>query len=272
MSYMTKNFNPDIAIQDITDWIKHYFVKAGPTSPAVIGISGGKDSTVAAALLVKALGPGRVIGVLMPCGGQKDIYDSYEVCKTLGIHYYEVELGQTMEKLTEALPKDIFGHNNEVYYTNTPARLRMTTLYAIAGLIHGRVANTCNFSEDYVGYSTKWGDNTGDFALLENYTVTEIIAIGEALGLPTHLIYKTPNDGMSGKSDEEKLGISYITLDKYIMDNIVPDVDTLARISKYWTQSRHKVKHLPAAPNSFKRYRKNNSLNQAIEVDESFYF
>lgn len=272
MSYMTEKFNPHVAIQDITDWIKHYFAEAGPDSPAVIGISGGKDSTVAAALLVEALGPERVIGVLMPCGGQRDIYDSYEVCEALGIHYYEVELGQTMEKLTEALPEDIFGCNNEVYYTNTPARLRMTTLYAIAGMIHGRVANTCNFSEDYVGYSTKWGDNAGDFAILENYTVTEIIAIGEALGLPNHLIHKTPDDGMSGKSDEEKLGISYAALDKYIMDNIVPDADTLARISKYWAQSRHKVKHLPAAPNSFKRYRKNNFLNHVIEVEGSFCF
>lgn len=272
MSYMTEHFNPNIAIQDITDWIKHYFAEAGPTSPAVIGISGGKDSTVAAALLVKALGSERVVGVLMPCGGQKDIYDSYEVCNVLSIRYYEVELGQAMEKLTEALPGDILDYNNEVYYTNTPARLRMTTLYAIAGLIHGRVANTCNFSEDYVGYSTKWGDNAGDFAILENYTVTEVIAIGEALGLPTHLIHKTPNDGMSGKSDEEKLDISYVDLDNYIMDNIVPDADTLARIFKYWKQSRHKVKHLPAAPNSFKRFRKNNFLNHAIEIEENFCF
>ena len=274
MSYMDERFNANRAIEDIVDWIKHYFAESGSNSKAVIGISGGKDSSIAAALLVRALGADRVLGVLMPCGYQHDIRYSNELCEHLGIKSVEINIGSTMDAITEAIPEDMFSAaRNEIYYTNTPARIRMTTLYGVAGLMGGRVANTCNFSEDYLGYSTKWGDNAGDFAILANYTVTEVLEIGEALGLPNHFIYKTPEDGMSGKSDEEKLGLTYGDLDKYIMDGVVPKVDTMARIVSLYRASRHKEKHLPTAPNPFYRFRKNNRMSSAANLEEGeFWF
>lgn len=266
-------FKAKQAIQDITNWIRHYFAESGPKSKAVIGISGGKDSTVAATLLVEALGPERVVGILMPNYSQSDMGDSLEVCDMLGIQYYIVDIGESMEYLTHAIPQELFGCDNEIYYTNTPARLRMTTLYGIAGLIGGRVANTCNMSEDYVGYSTKWGDNAGDFAILANYTVSEVIAIGEALNLPPHLIYKTPADGMSGKSDEEKLGVSYQEIDEYIMYGVVPPADALAKMRMLYDRSRHKVKHMPTAPNPFWHKHKNNRMQTAAHLEEGeFWF
>ena len=267
-----ERFDAHEAIKDIVYWIKHYFAESGPNSKAVIGISGGKDSTITAALLVEALGNDRVVGVMMPCGGQRDARDAYEVCEMLGIKSYEVEIGDAMTKLTEALPEDIFGCNNEIYYTNTPARLRMTTLYAIAGLIGGRVANTCNMSEDFVGYSTKWGDNAGDFAVLANYTVAEVIAIGEALQLPPRFVYKTPDDGMSGKSDEEKLGITYEEIDMYIMYGVVPSASSLAKMRTLYDRSRHKVKHMPTAPNPFWHKHKNNRMQKAAHLEEGDYW
>lgn len=274
MSYMDERFNVSEAIKDIVGWIRHYFAEAGSNSKAVIGISGGKDSSIAAALLVHALGADRVVGVLMPCGHQHDIRYSKELCEHLGIQSMEINIGSTMDALTEAIPEDIFSaERNDIYYTNTPARLRMATLYGVAGLIGGRVANTCNFSEDYLGYSTKWGDNAGDFAILANYTVTEVIAIGEALDLPNHFVYKTPEDGMSGKSDEEKLGLTYNDLDKYILDGIIPKVTTMSRIVSLYRASRHKEKHLPTAPNPFYRFRKNNRLSSAANLEEGeFWF
>lgn len=268
MGYMREHFDARKAVIEIKKWIKYYFAESGPDTKAVIGISGGKDSTIAATLLVEALGADRVIGVMMPCGGQSDIYDSIEVCEMLNIKHFTVEIGQTMEMLTKALPDEIFSCDNNIYYTNTPARLRMATLYGIAGLVHGRVANTCNFSEDYVGYSTKWGDNAGDFAVLANYTVSEVIAIGEYLELPAHFVHKAPSDGMCGKTDEDNLGIKYATLDSYIMDDMVPDVDALRRIKTLYDRSRHKAKHMPTAPNPFYYKRKNNRMADRVCVEE----
>lgn len=268
--YMEK-FDANKAIDSIVDWIKHYFAESGADATAVIGISGGKDSTVAAALLVRALGPERVLGITMPNGIQADIEDSYTVCKILDIPTMEVNIGPAMEQLTNHIPKDLVTNDRRsIYFTNTPSRLRMTALYGIAGLVGGRVVNTCNFSEDYVGYSTKWGDNVGDFALLANYTVTEVIAIGEALGLPEYLIEKTPSDGMCGLSDEDKLGVTYEELDKYIMDGITPSAKTLAKIISLHKASRHKEKKLPTAPNPFQRDYERRYPHESKHAD--FYF
>lgn len=228
-------------IQHIIDEIKRYFIKNGnKDTKAVIGISGGKDSTIAAALLCRALGPENVLGVLMPCGEQADITDSYQVVECLHIPHVEVNIGQAMEKLTEAIPGGLFG-KNEVYYTNTPARLRMTTLYGIAALIGGRVINTGNKSELYIGYTTKYGDLAGDFAILKDYCVREILEIGDNLDeLPAHLIHKAPGDGMSGKTDEDNTGIPYDVLDAYLLDGVLPDYDTLRKIEERHTRNLHK--------------------------------
>lgn len=237
--------------ENIVNWIKDYFIKNGPDSKAIIGISGGKDSAVAAALCVKALGADRVIGILMPEGKQNDIDDSRRVCEFLGIRSYEINIGSTCRALYQAIDEGYdYNHNichNKAVSTNLPARIRMTTLYAMAAELGGRVCNTCNRSENYVGYSTKFGDHAGDFAPLEEYTVREVLEIGDALDLPYDLVHKTPSDGMCGSSDEAKLGFTYETLDAYLLDSIVPEYETLKLIEQAHVRGMHKIHsiHIP---------------------------
>ena len=210
---------------EIIYWIKDWFADKGENSKAVIGISGGKDSTVCAALLVEALGKDRVIGVLMPNGEQKDINDSCKVCDILGIKQNIINVGNMYNNLTEQLRTTVPNENefpNNLYQSNTPARLRMTVLYGFAALTNGFVCNTCNLSEDWVGYSTKWGDAVGDFSLLNKLTKTEVVALGDFMGLPKELIHKAPADGMCGKTDEDNLGFTYETLDLYIRKGLPP--------------------------------------------------
>ena len=122
----------------------------------------------------------------------------------------------------------------------------MTTLYAIAGAVGGRVVNNCNLSESYVGYSTKFGDGAGDFGLLRNLTVTEVKAIGYELGLPAEFIEKVPVDGLQPKTDEDNLGFTYVVLDRYIREGICDDAETLLKIKAMHAISRHKVEAMPA--------------------------
>lgn len=202
--------------QEIIEWIKFYF-KDNPDGKAIIGISGGKDSTICAKLLVEALGKDRVIGVLMPNHFQHDIEDSVNVCNLLGINYRQVNIGNAYNQLVW----DIVGVDpvNEVIRTNLPSRLRMATLYAVAALYpNSRVVNTSNFSERYVGYSTKFGDGVGDFSPLGGLLVSEVLAVGDDLGLPYGLVHKAPADGMSGKTDEDNLGFTYADLDQYLIE------------------------------------------------------
>jgi NAD+ synthase len=240
--------NPVAEIENIVNYIKNYFVENGNlNTKAVIGISGGKDSTIAAALLCRALGPNRVIGVMMPEHTQTDIDDSRRVCEHLGIQGIEVDIGPACNALYRAINEerdDAFSpiELNPIVFSNTPARIRMTTLYAIAADIGGRVVNTCNWSEEYVGYSTKYGDAAGDFTVLGYYTVTEVLQIGDALGLPEDLVHKTPSDGMCGKTDEDNLGFTYEVLDDYIRNHIIPDCATLDAIVKKNKYSAHKRK------------------------------
>lgn len=251
-------------IEKITDHIKDYFVLNGnENTKAVIGISGGKDSTVAAALLVRALGRDRVIGVLMPQGKQKDISDSRKVCEILGIKSYEIDIGYTCAELYKAID-EVYDNNHmvasdPVVSTNTPARIRMATLYAVAALVGGRVINTGNASELYVGYTTKYGDLAGDFAIFRNYYVRDILEIGVALNeIPSHLVLKTPGDGMSGKSDEDNLGFSYETLDEFLIEGIYPNYDTLVKIEERHQRNRHKrVVDLPCIPGPLRHWDKN---------------
>lgn len=245
-----REFNPNIEIENIVNFIQKYFSENGtPETKAVIGISGGKDSSIAAALLVRALGADRVIGVLMPNGYQTDIADSREVVRLLGIKHYEINIGPAMEALTAEMPDAIFGEDNDVYYTNTPARLRMATLYGVAGLVGGRVCNTGNASEFFIGYTTKYGDLAGDFALLRNYTVSDIYRIGDMLKeLPTYLVHKLPADGMSGKTDEDKTGVPYGVIDEFLMTGKHPT--SMAIYEKMMAMHRRnehkKAIHLPA--------------------------
>ena len=230
----------------ITEWIKNYFAKNGPNSKAVIGISGGKDSTVAAALCVKALGKDRVIGVLMPQDVQHDIDDSRRVCELLGIPSFEIDIGPACNALYSSIDEgydyDHTCRNTPAVATNTPARIRMATLYAVAAMVGGRVCNTSNASEVYVGYSTKWGDGVGDFAPLRDFTVGEVLEIGYALGLPKDLVEKTPEDGLSGKTDEENMGIRYEDIDDVVRDHVHwVGLDTYQTIEARHRAAAHKA-------------------------------
>ena len=250
---MEYNFDVEKNIERIKEFIKDYFVNnATPDTKAVIGISGGKDSTVAAALLVSALGEDRVVGVLMPQGNQKDIDDSHEVCDILGIAACEIDIGPACAALYRSIDEGYdYDHttvtNIPAITTNTPSRIRMTTLYAVAATIGGRVCNTGNASEAFVGYTTKYGDLAGDFALLKNFTVSEIFEIGDYLGLPYDLVHKTPSDGMSGKSDEENTGVPYRVIDDYLMYGIYPDQFYYEKMMAAYKRNIHKqVINLPA--------------------------
>ena len=232
-------------VEDIILWIKNYFKDV--KGPAVIGISGGTDSSVCATLLTKALGKDRVIGVLMPKGNQHDINYSKELVKLLDIKSFEINIGDTVDELNKVISKELNTNPllNDAYKTNTPARIRMTTLYGISAIVNGRVCNTCNLSEDWVGYSTKFGDAAGDFSPISDFTKTEVRALGRELGLPAFIVDKTPEDGMSGKSDEEKLGFTYEVLDKYIRTGVCEDKKIKERIDYLNKINLHKLQLMP---------------------------
>ena len=213
-------------------WIREFFRDNGPDCNAVIGISGGKDSSVAAGLCVEALGKDRVIGVLMPMGIQPDIDASYKLVTHLGIRHYEVNILDAMKGITGAMPMELTTQAK----TNLPPRLRMAAVYAVSQSMNGRVVNTCNLSEDWVGYSTRYGDAAGDFSPLSNLTVTEVKQIGHLLGLPAELVEKTPIDGLCGKTDEENLGFTYAELDVYIRTGVMNDP-----VKKEMIDRRHKA-------------------------------
>ncbi len=238
--------DPNEQIEKITNWIRDWFDENGKTASAVIGLSGGKDSTIVAALLVKALGKDRVVGVMMPNGEQKDIADSQKVAELLDIKTYTVNIAPAVGGEKKALEEAGVTMSNDANI-NTPPRIRMTTLYAIAQSLPngGRVANTCNKSEDYVGYSTKYGDAAGDFSPCSDFLVSEMLMIGDALGLPNDLIHKTPSDGLCGLSDEDKLGFTYATLDKYILTGECEDAALKEKIDRLHAINLHKLKTIP---------------------------
>ena len=229
---------------EIVIWIRNWFTYNGPQASAVIGISGGKDSTITAALLTEALGKDRVYGVLMPQGIQSDIDDSKLVVNILGIESLVVNIESTVNELFSVIP-----NLSKDALINTPPRIRMATLYAIAASLpnEGRVANTCNLSEDYIGYSTKYGDSAGDFAPLAGLTVQEVLAIGDTIEyLPKELVHKTPSDGLCGATDEDRFGFTYAVLDRYIRDGICEDTTIQTKIDRMHLANEHKLKVIPA--------------------------
>lgn len=236
-------FNAVKIKNECVDWIRDFFKNNGPDCNAVIGISGGKDSSVAAALCVEALGKDRVIGVLMPKGEQADIDCAIKLVNHLGIKNYTVNIGETVEALKNALPKEIEISAQTI--TNIPPRVRMTTLYAISQSNNGRVVNTCNLSEDWVGYSTRYGDSVGDFSPLSHLTVNEVKQIGYVLGLPRDLVDKVPIDGLTDKTDEDNLGFTYAVLDKYIRTGICEDEKTKELIDKKHKANLFKLELMP---------------------------
>ena len=238
--------NVERTVDEICEWVRDFFDKNGKGCSAVLGISGGKDSCITAALLARALGKERVVGVMMPDGIQPDISDSQAVVDFLGIRNYTVNIGEATKALKKSLEEAGSTITKDVGI-NIPPRIRMTTLYAVAqGLEEGgRVINTCNKSEDYIGYSTKYGDAAGDMSILAGFTVEEVLQIGDFLGLPSHLVHKTPSDGLSGMSDEDKVGFTYAVLDKYIATGICEDEATKAKIDRMHVLNLHKLNVMP---------------------------
>ena len=225
-------------------WIRDFFEKNGKGCNAVVGISGGKDSSIAAALCAEALGKERVIGVLMPQGEQHDIDMARLLVEHLGIRSYEVNIKAAVEGLRGALPAELELSTQSI--TNIPPRIRMTTLYAIGQSVNGRVCKTCNLSEDWVGYSTRYGDSVGDFSPMSHLTVTEVKEIGRLLGLPAVLVDKVPIDGLCGKTDEENLGFTYAELDVYIRTGKIEDPAKKELIDRKHRMNLFKLELMPA--------------------------
>ena len=225
-------------------WIRAWFEKNGRDCNAVIGISGGKDSSVCAALCVQALGKDRVIGVLMPNGTQSDIADSRQLVEYLGIRSVTVNIAGAVDAIHTQLRTARIAATAQTEI-NLPPRVRMSVLYAVSQSMNGRVINTCNLSEDWVGYSTRYGDSAGDVSLLGKLTVQEVKALGREMGLPENLVEKTPSDGLCGSSDEQKLGFTYAVLDRYIREGICEDAAVRERIDHLHRANRFKLEMMP---------------------------
>lgn len=238
------NFNAKEAKDKCVKWIQEFFEANGKDCNAVVGISGGKDSSVVAALCVEALGKDRVIGVLMPKDEQADIDMARLLVDTLDIERYEINVGPAVDAIIKEI--SVATEITEQTKINLPPRIRMSTLYAVSQSKNGRVANTCNLSEDWVGYATRYGDGAGDFSPLSNLTVTEVRAIGRELGLPDVLVDKVPIDGLCGKTDEENLGFTYEELDLYIREGIEPAPDKKEKIDRMHKNNLFKLQLMPS--------------------------
>lgn len=247
-------FNAKKVTQDCIQWIRDWFDINGQGCNAVVGISGGKDSSIVAALCVEALGKNRVVGVLMPNHEQSDIASAYQLVLHLGIAHTVIDVGGAIDYISQyvdsgvsvmskKMDKDL--KMSEQARVNLPCRIRMATLYAVSQSVNGRVANTCNLSEDWIGYSTRYGDSVGDFSPLSDLTVTEVRAIGHTLGLPAHLVDKVPTDGLCGKTDEDHFGFTYEVLDKYIRAREIDDEDTQNRIDELHRKNLFKLQLMP---------------------------
>ncbi len=236
-------FDANKVKNDCVRWIQDFFEKNGKDCNAVVGISGGKDSSIVAALCVEALGKERVIGVLMPQGEQHDIDMAYLLVNHLGIRHYVVNVKAAVDGVLNNLPSEL--EITPQSKMNLPPRIRMSTLYAVSQSCNGRVANTCNLSEDWVGYSTRYGDSVGDFSPLSHLTVTEVKEIGRLLGLPAVLVDKTPIDGLCGKTDEDNLGFTYAELDIYIRTGEMADEEKKKRIDRLHEINQFKLQLMP---------------------------
>ena len=240
-------FNAEKVKDQIVEWTREWFAENGQGCRAVVGISGGKDSSVTAAICAEALGRERVVGVLMPNGAQHDIDVSRALTAFLGIRAIEINIRAAHDGMMQALTGAL-GEISPQTTTNLPPRLRMAALYAVSQSVNGRVANTSNLSEDWVGYATRYGDTAGDFSPLSMLTVQEVKAVGRALGLPDQFVEKPPIDGLCGKTDEDNLGFTYAVLDRYIRAGICDDEAVKARIDRLHEINRFKLRPLPVFP------------------------
>lgn len=241
------SFDAEKIRDEIVQWIRDWFEENGKGCKAVVGLSGGKDSSVVAALCVEALGKENVFGVMMPNGEQFDIDVSHKLAEHLGIESIVVNIKDAYEGIVRELAKHFDRFEGQAR-VNLPPRLRMAALYAVSQTVNGRVANTCNLSEDWVGYATKFGDGAGDFSPLSKLTVQEVKAVGRALGLPSMFVDKVPIDGLCGLSDEDNLGFTYAVLDRYIREGICEDEETRQKIDRMHKANLFKLQPMPTFP------------------------
>lgn len=232
---------------DIVKWIRDWFDENGKGCKAVVGLSGGKDSSVVAALCVEALGKDRVMGVMMPNGEQFDIDVSHKLAEHLDIESIVINIKDAYEGVVNELSKHFDSFEGQAK-VNLPPRLRMSVLYAVSQSVNGRVANTCNLSEDWVGYATKFGDGAGDFSPLAKLTVQEVKAVGRKCGLPDMFVEKVPIDGLCGLTDEDNLGFTYKVLDRYIREGICDDPETKEKIDRMHKANLFKLEPMPTFP------------------------
>ena len=241
-------FDAERTTGEIVRWIRSFFEESGKDCNAVVAISGGKDSSVTAALLVAALGADRVFGVLLPNGVQEDIDKSHLLVDHLGIKHITINIKDICDAAIAALKENMDAEVSRQTSVNLPARIRMTMTYAVSQSVNGRVANTCNLSEDWVGYSTRYGDAAGDFSPLARLTVQEVKAVGRILGLPDELVEKVPTDGLTGLTDEENLGFTYAALDEYIRTGICDDPEIKEKIDHRHCVNKFKLELMPSFP------------------------
>ena len=249
---MAYSFDAKKTKDELVAWIRRFFEENGPGCRAVLGISGGKDSSVCAALCAEALGRDRVVGVLMPNGEQADIAMSRLLVEHLGIPHIVVNIkgayDATLTAIADGEKEGMEAMGDELSSQtriNLAPRLRMATVYAVSQSMNGRVVNTCNLSEDWVGYSTRYGDAAGDFGPLAQLTVQEVKAVGRVLGLPEALVEKAPSDGVSGKTDEDNLGFTYAMLDRYLREGVIDDAEKKQRIDNKRRWNRFKLSMYP---------------------------
>lgn len=245
--FYDRNMEYNVLKDGCIAWIRDWFERNGRNCKAVLGMSGGKDSTIAAALCAEALGRERVIGVAMPARNQS-LNEADAICDYLGIRYICLPIGSIEEACNAAGACLEEGFSAQTIQ-NIPPRIRMMMLYAVGQSTNGMVANTCNYSEDYIGYATLYGDAAGSFAPFGRLCVREVRGIGHALGLPAKWVDKIPDDGLPGSSpDEKKFGFTYEDLDRYIREGICEDEAVKAKIDSMHRKNLFKTEilHIPS--------------------------
>ena len=247
----TSRFDAEMARDLCVEWISDYFAENGPDCKAVIGISGGKDSAVAAALCCEALGADRVLGVLMPNGRQDDFNDARRTCEELDIDYVCLNIKDAVGGVYHAVnsnnkfPSNMHMELSEKAMINLSPRIRMVMLYAVAQSVNGRVCNTSNLSEKFIGYTTYQGDMLGDFSPLGDFTSDEVIAIGNTYEYLDFVVNKAPADGLTGKTDEEIIGVPYEVINKYIRTGVCLDKDMKEKIDIMHETNAFKFEPMP---------------------------